>query len=113
MPLSCARWLKKMRSLREAGAHFVSLWVSGPADAQEAELIYYLRMPKTKEVPGDNPEDQGPLISLQVLSEGRSVPSLYGLFGTADWAEREACRLFHIKFVGNPNLRLTELEENV
>ncbi len=95
---STDRWLKKMRAQREAGAIFVALWVR-PEAAQEgeAELIYYLRQ-----------AHDGEILKIEVTSENRSIPSLYGLFGAADWAEREACAEYRIKFVGNPNLNLVE-----
>ena len=93
-----AGWLKKMRAHREAGATFVALWVRpDAAEAEEAELIYYLRQ-----------GHDGEILKIEVLSEERSIPSLYGLFGAADWAEREACARYRIKFVGNPNLNLVE-----
>ena len=94
MSLTCARWIKKIRAYREAGADFVALWVN---DGDEAELIYYLNV-------------GGDVEALRVRTENRSVPSLYGIFGDADWAEREACRNYRIKFVGNPNLNLQEIE---
>ena len=87
-----ARWLKKMRTYRDAGASFIALWVG---DGEEADLIYYLQF-------------EGTVEALTLRSEGRSVPSIYGIFGGADWAEREACRNYRIKFVGNPNLILGE-----
>ena len=95
MPLSCSRWLKKIRAFRDAGADFVALWVE---DGEEAELVYYLHV-------------EGRIETLTVRSECRSVPSLYGIFGAADWAEREACNNYRIKFVGNPNLKLPDAEE--
>ena len=96
--MTCARWLKKMRAHREAGATFLALWVRPHAnDADEAELIYYLRQ-----------AHDGEITAIEVVSEERSIPSLYGIFGAADWAEREACTQYRIKFVGNPNLNLVE-----
>ncbi|MCD6310691.1 MAG: NADH-quinone oxidoreductase subunit C [Candidatus Eremiobacteraeota bacterium] len=37
-------------------------------------------------------------------TEEGSISSLYSLYPAADFPEREAAILFHIKFVGNPNL---------
>ena len=95
MSLSRARWLKKIRAYRDGGADFVALWVK---DGEEAELIYYLNM-------------AGRIETLRVLTECRSVPSIYTIFGDADWAEREACRNYHIKFIGNPNLILQDSDQ--
>lgn len=41
-------------------------------------------------------------VKLQV-GEGASVPTLTGIFKSADWAEREVLDLFGIPFEGHPN----------
>jgi NADH-quinone oxidoreductase subunit C len=38
------------------------------------------------------------------VAEGEAVPTLTGLFKTADWFEREVFDLFGIPFEGHPNL---------
>jgi NADH-quinone oxidoreductase subunit C len=40
-----------------------------------------------------------------VVPEGRPVPSVYDLWHTADWQEREAYDLMGIEFDGHPDLR--------
>ena len=92
MPLKSSRWLKKVRAFREAGATFVSLWIE---DGDEARLVYYFQLDHQ-------------IVSLEVATEQRTVPSIYALFGSADSAEREICRDYRIKFVGNPNLMMHE-----
>jgi NADH:ubiquinone oxidoreductase subunit C len=45
-----------------------------------------------------------PRVRLQVwLDDGEPVPSLVGIWPTADWHEREAWDLFGIPFDGHPN----------
>ncbi len=39
------------------------------------------------------------------VAEGEAMPSLTGLFKTADWFEREVFDLFGISFQGHPNLK--------
>jgi len=43
--------------------------------------------------------------------EGESVPSVTGVWGTADWLEREAYDMFGIVFEGHPNLKRILLPE--
>ncbi len=46
-----------------------------------------------------------PRVRLQVwLDDGESVPSVVGVWPTADWHEREAWDLFGIPIAGHPNL---------
>ncbi|HUX07327.1 MAG TPA: NADH-quinone oxidoreductase subunit C [Acidobacteriota bacterium] len=40
-----------------------------------------------------------------VVPEGQPVPSIYDLWRTADWQEREAYDLLGIEFAGHPDLR--------
>jgi NADH-quinone oxidoreductase subunit C len=47
----------------------------------------------------------GQRVRLQVwVGDGEPVPSLVGVWPTADWHEREAWDLFGIRFDGHPNL---------
>ena len=39
------------------------------------------------------------------IDEGIEVPSLAGVWGCADWLEREVWDMFGIRFAGHPNLR--------
>lgn len=42
---------------------------------------------------------------LIAVGEGQAVPSIVGLFGAANWAEREVWDMFGIFFAGHPDLR--------
>jgi len=49
--------------------------------------------------------DGAPRVRLQVwVGDGQSVPSVVGVWPTADWFEREAWDMFGIAFDGHPNL---------
>lgn len=43
-------------------------------------------------------------LRLEVPRDGAEVPSLCGLFKSADWQEREVFDLFGIRYAGHPNL---------
>ena len=86
---SHSKFLRRARQLKESGARFVALVV---AQAQEELDVTYLF------------EQEGVLEEVHVASEGRSLPSLYSVFGLADFPERDASRQHGLKFVGNPNL---------
>ncbi|MGH3074974.1 MAG: NADH-quinone oxidoreductase subunit C, partial [Gaiellales bacterium] len=52
---------------------------------------------------GDGPTDR---VRIQVwLDDGQEVPSVVGVWPTADWHEREQYDLMGIHFTGHPNLR--------
>ena len=44
------------------------------------------------------------IVRLEVPRDGASVPSLCGLFKSADWQERETWDLLGVKYEGHPNL---------
>jgi NADH-quinone oxidoreductase subunit C len=52
---------------------------------------------------GDGPPER---VRLEVwLDDGQDVPSVVGVWPTADWHEREQYDLMGIRFTGHPNLR--------
>ncbi len=54
-----------------------------------------------------------PRVRLQVwLDEGEAVPSVVGIWPTADWHEREAFDMFGIQFDGHPNLRRILMDDD-
>jgi NADH/F420H2 dehydrogenase subunit C len=54
-----------------------------------------------------------PRVRLQVwLDDGESVPSVVGVWPTADWHEREAWDMLGIQFDGHPNLRRILMEDD-
>jgi NADH-quinone oxidoreductase subunit C len=56
---------------------------------------------------------EAPRLRLQVWAEdGESVPSLVGVWPTADWHEREAFDLMGIVFDGHPNLVRILMEDD-
>jgi NADH-quinone oxidoreductase subunit C len=46
------------------------------------------------------------------LDDGETVPSVVGVWPTADWHEREAWDLFGIRAEGHPNLKRILLESD-
>jgi NADH-quinone oxidoreductase subunit C len=54
-----------------------------------------------------------PRVRLQVwVDDGESVPTVVGVWPTADWHEREAWDLFGIRFDGHPNLRRILMDDD-
>jgi NADH:ubiquinone oxidoreductase subunit C len=54
-----------------------------------------------------------PRVRLQVwVDDGEEVPSVVGVWPTADWHEREAWDLFGIRFAGHPNHTRILLEDD-
>ena len=92
------------RVLREAGYFFESLSCVDRLAAHGAfELIYTFN------------RFEGPpaaRVAWRVRAPaGESVPSVSGVFGAADWNEREAWELFGVAFDGHPNLTWLLLPE--
>ncbi len=87
------RFLREAHALREQGGRLVSL--SGRRVKGEVALIYHF--------------EQGSQLSrLELTTRGLSAPSLFSIFPNADLPERQAAQHFHVKFVGHPNLSLSE-----
>jgi NADH:ubiquinone oxidoreductase subunit C len=54
-----------------------------------------------------------PRVRLQVwVDDGEPVPSVVGVWPTADWHEREAFDMFGIEFAGHPNLVRILMEDD-
>jgi NADH/F420H2 dehydrogenase subunit C len=54
-----------------------------------------------------------PRVRLQVwVDDGEPVPSVVGIWPTADWHEREAFDMFGIEFTGHPNLVRILMEDD-
>ena len=92
------------RLVREAGYFFESLTCVDRLAAHGAfELVYTFN------------RFEGPpaaRVAWRVWAPaGRSVPSVSGIFGAADWNEREAWELFGVVFDGHPNLTWLLLPE--
>jgi NADH:ubiquinone oxidoreductase subunit C len=45
---------------------------------------------------------------MELTTKERSAPSLFSTFPNADLPERQAAQYFQVKFVGHPNLSLSE-----
>jgi NADH-quinone oxidoreductase subunit C len=56
---------------------------------------------------------RAPRVRVQVwVDDGEAVPSVVGVWPTADWHEREAWDLMGIRFDGHPNLRRIILDDD-
>jgi len=51
-------------------------------------------------------------VKAPVARTGEEVPTLSGLFGSAEWYEREIFDLFGVRFAGHPDLRRILLPED-
>lgn len=70
------------------GAHY-------PKREKPLEVVYHLYS-----IPNRN------YIRLKIsLAEGEAAPSMTGVWGTANWHEREAYDMFGITFAGHPDLK--------
>jgi len=60
------------------------------------DLVYHLRALST-----------GEMVRIRAFAQGddHKIPSVVGLFGTADWHEREAYDMMGIDFTGHPDLK--------
>lgn len=86
-------FLRDATGLRDKGGRLVSL--SGTREGAEVRLLYHFEL-------------GGELRTLELLTEGKSAPSLFSTFPNADLPERQAAQFFQVKFVGHPNLSLSE-----
>ena len=58
-------------------------------------------------------EEGAPRVRVQVwLDDGEDVPSVVGVWPTADWHEREAWDLFGVRAEGHPNLKRILMDED-
>jgi NADH:ubiquinone oxidoreductase subunit C len=86
-------FLKDAAHIREQGGRLVSL--SGQRQGDEVRLLYHFEL-------------GGELRTLELCTDKRSAPSLFSTFPNADLPERQAAQYFQVKFVGHPNLTLSE-----
>jgi len=85
-----ADFLAAAASLKREGAVLSSICAC-PDEGGEVALRYFF-------------EAAGVLRALRTRTSGRSIDSLFSLFANSDFLEREASKLFRIKFLGHPNL---------
>jgi NADH:ubiquinone oxidoreductase subunit C len=79
-----------IENLKDMETEFITISASRAAD-ESITLVYFFR-------------DKKRLISVRVRVTEGDIPSLYSVFGMADFIEREINTLFGIKFIGHPNL---------
>jgi NADH-quinone oxidoreductase subunit C len=96
------RLVDACRAVREAGYFFESMTCVDRLDPHGVfELIYTF-----------NRFEAAGRLALRVWAPGdRPVPSVSGVFGAADWNEREAWEFYGIVFEGHPNLTWLLLPE--
>jgi len=98
--LECARLVEVCQWLRDepenAFDYLVDVTaVHWPDDARPFELVYHLY---------SYPRNDRLRIKVRA-AEGQAVPTLSGLWRSADWNERETYDMFGIRFEGHPDLR--------
>jgi NADH-quinone oxidoreductase subunit C len=76
--------------------------VHWPGDPEPLELVYHLY---------SYPRNDRLRVKLRT-GDGGAVPSLTGLWRSADWNEREAFDMFGIRFDGHPDLRRILMPED-
>ena len=79
------------RALHAAGARLLTLAATLEADG-EATLTYTFSIGTNR------------VLALEATSAEKTVDSLFSMFSTADFLEREVNHIFGLKFVGHPNL---------
>ena len=85
------------RVSRELEAPYASLLdLCGVDWGDRLEVVYRLYRPYTAE---------GLVVRVSVPREGGELPTATGLWGLADWAERECAEMFGIIFTGHPDPR--------
>ena len=84
-----SKFLRRVRQLKEQGARFVGLHVQ--ENEPECKVRYFF-------------EHDEEIFEVEVDSVSRAVPSVYSIFGLADFSESQASHTYNLKFVGNPNL---------
>ncbi len=89
-----AKFLEQVRDLKERGGKLLSIAFTSD-DNEECRFVYYFDV-------------SGEVKTLQVITENRTLPSVLAYFSSCDFLEREICKEYNVKFVGNPNLPLKE-----
>jgi NADH:ubiquinone oxidoreductase subunit C len=88
--LDPSTFLQAASSLKREGAVLSSICAC-PDEEGEVALSYFF-------------EVAGTLKALRTRTSNRSIDSLFSLFSNSDFLEREANKLYRIKFLGHPNL---------
>src|SRR5207237_190122 len=79
--------------------------------AARSRVLNYNRVPGLVEIREANGETTR--VRLQVwIDDGEAVPTVVGVWPTADWHEREAWDLFGIRFDGHPNPRRILMDDD-
>lgn len=84
------QFLSRAMHFKEEGGRLLSISAS-PAEEGETQLNYFFDL-----------EDK--LQVLAALTRDGDMDSLYSLFPSADFMEREIYELYGVKFMGHPNL---------
>ena len=99
--LEVCEWLRDDTSM---GFDFLAdvTAVHWPGDPEPMEVVYHLH---------SYPRNDRLRLKLRT-GDGGTVPSLTGLWRSADWNEREAFDMFGIRFEGHPDLRRILMPED-
>ncbi|MCL5441934.1 MAG: NADH-quinone oxidoreductase subunit C [Candidatus Thermoplasmatota archaeon] len=93
-------FLDLMKDLKNQGFDHLSL-ITGVDRKDFMEVVYHLHSMKTNEY-----------VVVKVETRDYKVPSVAGLWNSANWDEREQYDLLGIIFEGHPNLKRLFLPEN-
>jgi NADH:ubiquinone oxidoreductase subunit C len=87
-----AAFLATSKKLKDLGASLQDI-CAVQGEGNEIELSYFFKK-------------EGNLFIVRTVTAGRVINSLFSLYKSADFIEREISRLFGVKFMGHPRLYL-------